>query len=183
MRAADGTATLMPDSPLDDGGLQELECLAVAVEPLPLDAPDAQLPDHGMAAPLLALVDRRQVNLDRRDGRELERVADRVGVVRPRTRVEQQAVGPLGGDVQALAELALVVCLPEGGVELQLARELLDPHLELGEREVAVVLGVAASDLVEVHAVHHVHAVPPHRASELLDGGLQVRGRDLVAGT
>ena len=40
------------------GARQDLERVTVAVDALPLDRPHAQLPDHRLAAPLLALVDR-----------------------------------------------------------------------------------------------------------------------------
>ena len=100
--------------------LQDLERLAVAVDALALHGAGAQVADHGHAAPLLALVDGRQVHLDRRQAGDLERVADRPRVVRPRARVQQDAVLRLAGLVQLLAELALAVRLEERRLEAQL---------------------------------------------------------------
>ncbi|HEX6654395.1 MAG TPA: hypothetical protein VF072_16735, partial [Thermoleophilaceae bacterium] len=56
--------------------------------------------------------------------------------------------------------LALVVRLREARLHLERACVLLDLHLELGEGDAAVVLGPAGPEDVEVHAVHHLDAVP-----------------------
>ena len=75
-----------------------------------------------MAAPLLALLDVREVDLDRRQPGDLERVADRPRVVGPGAGVEHGAVGDLGQAMQVLDELALVVGLKERDLEVELAR-------------------------------------------------------------
>ena len=123
--------------------LRSSSASSVAVRALPLDRRDAQVADHGHAPPLLPLVHGGQVHLHRRQVRHLERVADRPRVVGPRARVEDQPVGALAGPVQPLAELALVIRLRRSSAQPELARELLDLHLELGERHAAVVLGPA----------------------------------------
>src|SRR4051812_45439344 len=134
-RAASSISSLEP-------GLEELECLGVALRAPPLDRRDAQIADHGDAPPLLALVDGRQMHLHRRQPRHLEGVPDRPRVVGPRARVEDQAVGALPRAVEPLHELALVVRLREARLHLEPAGELLDLHLELGQRDAAVVLGL-----------------------------------------
>ena len=85
-----------------------------------------------MPAPLLALVDVGEVDLDRGQPGDLERVADRLAVVGPGAGVEQRRVGDLGQPVQALDEVALVVGLKERDLEVELAAEALDLRLELG---------------------------------------------------
>ena len=106
------------------------------------------------------MLDVGQVDLDRGQAAQLERVPDRVRVVRPGARVEHQAVDGPGRLVERLAEVALVVGLREGRLEPQLARVAPDDHLEIGEGHARVVLRVAPAQLVEVHPVHHLHAVP-----------------------
>ena len=63
------------------------------------------------APPLLALLDVGQVHLDDGRGEELDRVADRVAVVRPGARVQDDPVGPAAGLVAPVDVLALVVRL------------------------------------------------------------------------
>ena len=110
-------------------------------------------------APWLARHDVGEVDLDGGDGGELQRVADRARVVRPGAGVDDDAVGEVAHAVQLLDELALVVGLEEARVEVELVREGVDRLLELEERHAAVVLGIAATDLVEVDPVHDVDAV------------------------
>ena len=119
--------------PLEASPREQLERLAVAVRrPCPARSPRQRSRITDSAAPLLALVDRRQVHLDRRQAGHLERVADRLGVVRPRARVEDQP-GRRSRLVQLLAELALVVRLEERHGQARARRaKLLDLHLELG---------------------------------------------------
>src|SRR3954449_12564703 len=115
-------------------------------------------------AELLAGVDIGEVHLDRGQPGDLQRVADRPRVVRPRPRVEHDPVGVVGRLVELLDELALVVALEEVAREVELAAELRDPLLELGEGEPAVVLGGPAVERPEVDAVQDGHAVL-HRIS------------------
>ena len=81
------------------------------------------------------MVDVGEVHLDRRQAGDLDRVAQRPRVVRPRARVEQQPVGVVARLVQLLDVLALVVGLEEARLEPELARELLDALLEPRERQ------------------------------------------------
>src|SRR4051812_45918334 len=117
-----------------------------------------------MVAPLLALLDVREVDLDRRQPGDLERVTQRPRVVGPGAGVEHEPVGVIAGAVELLDELALEVGLEEPRLEAQRLGELRDLPLELGEREVAVDLGRPPLEHVEVHPVHHGHPVL-HRAS------------------
>src|SRR5689334_13838201 len=71
-------------------GGEPFDRLAVALGPLALDPVRDDVGDHRVAAELLAVVDVGQVHLDHLQALlddELDRVADRVGVVRPRARV------------------------------------------------------------------------------------------------
>ena len=76
------------------------------------------------APPLLAGVDVGEVDLDRRQAGQLERVADRVGVVGPGAGVEDDPVGDALEAVQMLDELALVVGLEEARLEPELGGHL-----------------------------------------------------------
>src|SRR3954471_13428379 len=115
-------------------------------------------------AELLAGVDIGEVHLDRGQPGDLQRVADRPRVVRPRAGVEHDPVGVVGCLVELLDELALMVALKEVARKVQLAAELRDPLLELGEGQPAVVLGGPAVQRAEVDAVQDGHAVL-HRVS------------------
>src|SRR5215217_2813769 len=64
--------------------------------------------DHGDAPPFLARSDVRKMHLDDRHGEELERIPDRVAVVRPRAWIDDDAVRPRTRLVAGVDELALV---------------------------------------------------------------------------
>ena len=132
---------------------EELEGLAIPVRPLPDDPRLDDALEHRHAAPLLPLVDVREVHLDHRDREELDRVADRPRVVSPRARVDDHAVRPVERLVAPVDELTLVVRLTRTHGALELARPLVDLGLELGDADPAVERRIAAADHVEVHAV------------------------------
>ena len=71
------------------------------------------------------------MDLDARQPAELQRVADRPRVVRPGAGVEQDPVGVVGGAMELLDELTLVVGLKEGGLEPERVAVLGDAPLEL----------------------------------------------------
>src|SRR5205085_12634985 len=98
-------------------------------------------------------------DLDGRQSGDLQRVADRERVVRPRAGVEEQAVHGVFETMQLLDELALVVGLEELDGEVQLRTPVGDLGLELHQRQRPVVTGRTAAELVEVHAVHDGDAV------------------------
>ena len=98
------------------------ERLAVAVGPLADHAVRGEVGDHRVAPPLLALVDVREVHLDDRDLEDVERVVDRVAVVRPRARVDDQPVGVAVGVVDPVDVLALVVRLLAAGASASSSR-------------------------------------------------------------
>ena len=75
------------------------------------------------------------MDLDGRQAGQLERVPDRVGVVRPRARVEDDPVGQVVEPVQMLDELALVVGEEEPGLQAEFGGRLGDLQLELGQGE------------------------------------------------
>ena len=89
------------------------------------------------------------------DGRleQLERVADRVRVVRPGTGIGDDAVRPVERVVAPVDVLPFVVRLPAADVTAELRGPLVDAGLQLREREPAVEGGVATREHVEVHAV------------------------------
>src|SRR5581483_10241967 len=109
--------------------------------------------DDGVATPLLALLDVRQMHLDERHVEDLERIVDRVAVMRPRSRVEDDAVDVAVGVVDPADVLALAVRLSAADGQRELLRPLVDLRLELVQAEAAVDLGVPPSEHVEVHAV------------------------------
>ena len=133
--------------------------------------------DHRDAAPFLALADVREVNLDDRHGEELERVPDRVAVVRPGAGVDDHAVGPAPRLVAGVDELALVVRLEAAHRAAELLRPLVDPGLELGVGHAAVERRIALGERVQIDPVQHQDL---HRPSLLPDQrvrGLRVRRR------
>src|SRR6185436_12167175 len=112
------------------------------------------------------------MDLEGGNGRQLERIADRVAVVRPGAWIEQEAVGQSWRVVQTFHVLALGVGLEEARLEPELPRPVADPHLELDQREGAVVLGVALAEHVEIDTVQNLDAVAhadhvPDRSSSI----------------
>ena len=91
-----------------------------------------------MLAQLLAHGDVGEVDLDRRQAGELERVADRPAVVAPGPRVDEQRVGLLRCPVQELDELTFVVRLEKIGSSPSSRAQRLLLALEPVESEVAV---------------------------------------------
>ena len=100
-----------------------------------------------------------QMDLDDGHVDELQRVTDCVRVVRPRPRVDDDSVGRVERVVAPLDELAFAVRLPAADVTAEPRGPLVDPRLELRERDPAVHGRVAARQHVEVDAVedHHLH--------------------------
>src|SRR5271167_2659386 len=107
------------------------------------------------------------MHLDGREVAELERVVDRPRIVRPRSGVENQAVSAAAKQVQALDVGALGVGLEELGLQLERRRALGDPRLQLGERQRAVMVRVAQTEHVEVHAVQDCDSTGAHASSSL----------------
>ena len=134
--------------------LKELQGFDVALRPFALDDADAGFTGDRLAAPLLALVDVGDVDLDRRQVHRLQRVKERVTVVGQGARVEDQRVGILvGGRLDAIDEVALVVGLVglDGPAQLGAAG---DQHLfDLAQGGGAVDRGLADSETVEVGAI------------------------------
>src|SRR4051794_6894975 len=129
---------------------EELERFPVPVGALADHAGGGDLREDGVLSPLLALLDVREVHLDDRRVEELERVADRIAVVRPRAGIRDDAAGPVKGVVAPPDVFALAVRLAAVGVELELARPGVDLALELVQAEPAVELGVATVQDVEI---------------------------------
>src|SRR5688572_1471256 len=109
---------------------------------------------------LLALFGVREMHLDDRPRKDLERVADRVAVVRPRARVHDHPLGPLERVVAEVDVLALAVRLPAARRVADVLRPGIDLLLELAQRETAVERGVSALEDVEVDPVENVDAHP-----------------------
>src|SRR5207253_3954881 len=150
---------------------EELKRLAIPVRPLADDALRCQALDHRGSAPRLALLDVREVDLDERRRVRLERVVDRVAVVRPRAWVDDHAVRPVERVVAPLDVLALAVRLPAPHGQAERLRPAVDPRLELGVAEAAaVLLRVAAPEEVEIDAVQHRDT---HRRTLLGDQGIE----------
>src|SRR5918995_488113 len=141
------------------------ERVPVALRPLAGDARDADALEHRHAPERLARVDVGQVHLDRGQPGDLERVAQRPGVVRPGARIEDQAVREVARLVELLDVLALEVGLEEAHLESELTAEAPDPLLEPHEAQAAVDLGRAAIECAEVDPVQHRHAVLHDRSN------------------
>ena len=167
---------------------QELERLAVAVRALAGDALRGEVGDHGEPPPLLALVHVGQVHLDDRLREQLDGVVDRPAVVRPRRRVEDDAVGHVERLVQPVDVRALVVRLAAADGQAELLAPRVEPRLELAKRERPVDGRIAPAELVQVDAVQHVHAHartlgderferPPHVGVRELDPAHRLPGR------
>src|SRR4051794_3452359 len=138
-------------------GGEPFDGVAVALGPLALDAVGDDVGDHRVAAELLAVLDVRQVHLDHLQALlhdELDRVADRVRVVRPGTRVHHQAVHrPADRLVQVLDERALVVGLEAACRGAVVARPLVDLRFQVRQRQGPVQRRLAAAEQVQVDAV------------------------------
>ena len=105
---------------------EQLERLAVAVRALAGDLCHDEPVEDRHPAPIFARLDVGEVDLDRRQRGDLERVGDRAAVVGPGAGVDDARVGELGQPVQVLDELALGVGLEEDRLELELAGPALD---------------------------------------------------------
>ena len=108
-----------------------------------------------MPPPLLPVFDVREVHLDDRALRKLERVADRVAVVRPGARVDDEATGGVAELLAPLDVLAFVVGLASQDVAAEVGPPLANHPLELGQREPTVNGRIPTLEDVEVRAVQH----------------------------
>src|SRR5438552_3128649 len=129
------------------------ERLAVALRALPDHSVGDQIGDHRPPPPLLALVHVGKVYLNDRLPERLERVVNRVAVVRPRTWIDDQRVGVVVGVVDPLDELALAVRLTAANAHPELLSPFVDPCLELVQADPAVQRVIASADDVEVDSV------------------------------
>ena len=156
--------------------------LAVAVEPLADDSHTPEPREHREAAPLLALVDVREVHLDERHLERLKRVVDRPGVVRPGAGVDDQPVGGAEGLVEEPDVLALVVRLAAADLQVELARPGVDLGLEVLDGLAPVDRLVAPPKQAEVDPVEDVDA---HGATlvgdEVVECSSHLGGGKLVA--
>ena len=119
------------------------------------------------------------MHLDDGHVEELERVADRVAVVRPRPRVCDHSVRPVERLVDPVDVLALAVRLLALHARAEIARPLIDPRLELVERGAAVLLRIAAAEHVEVDAVEDEDAHRRNLGDQLVEGAADVILRHL----
>src|SRR5215210_2971984 len=102
------------------------------------------------------------MDLDDGDVEELDRVPDRVAVVRPGAGVDDDAVRPVERVVAPVDELALVIRLTAARRALEPLRPLVDPALELRQPEPAVDRRVPLVEGIQVHPVEDGDA---HRAT------------------
>jgi hypothetical protein len=93
------------------------------------------------------------VHLDDRPASELERVADRIAVVRPGAGVDDEAVGGLPQLLAPVDVLALAVRLAAENVAAELAAPFADLLFEVAEGESTVDSGIPSLEQVEVHAI------------------------------
>ena len=113
-----------------------------------------------MPTPVVARVDVGDVHLHERAAGELERVTDRVAVVRPGACVDDEAGGRLTELLAPLDVLALAVRLTADDVAAELRSPGPDPILQLMQREPAVDGRVAPLEDVEVGTVEHADEHP-----------------------
>jgi hypothetical protein len=95
------------------------------------------------------------VHLHDRPASELERVADRIAVVRPGAGVDDEAVGRLPQLLAPVDVLALAVRLAAEDIASELSAPLANPHFELLKREPTVDGGIPSLEQVQIHAVEH----------------------------
>src|SRR5436190_13878366 len=131
--------------------------------PEPNDAAATHPGGHRHMAELLAGVDVRHVHLDHGQTARLDRVAERLGVVRQRTEVRDagRVAVVLRGEEPA-DELAFAVRVAPTGHVPDPARVFVDPAHDLLDRLPAVALGVAPAERAEVRPeqVQDLHRPP-----------------------
>src|SRR5262249_19702225 len=130
-----------------------------AIRPPAGDLLEDEPVENGDLTPIVARLDVGDVDLDRRQPGDIERVGDRPTVVGPGAGVDHHRVAEAGEPVRVLDKLPLAVGLEEGRLEPELPRPAPDPALEVVERDAAVDIGVAAVEDIEVHPVQDGNAV------------------------
>src|SRR5207245_6142430 len=126
--------------------LAGVECQLVAARPVAAEPRSDEVFDDRLAPPLLTPFDVREVHLDNRDRQRLESIVDRPRIVRPCAGIDDDPVDDVVRVVAPLDELPLVVRLAALDGQLELPRPLVDPALELGDRQAAVKLRTEAAE-------------------------------------
>ena len=129
-----------------------------------------------MMAERLAGVDVREMDLDYRQFRDQQRIAQRDRGVGEAGGVDDDAVGVVARLVDPLDELALVVALAELDRDVELGRALLARDLDVAERLATVDLRLAHAEHVEVGPVQHEHDRAAVQGSPPADCGLLLAG-------
>ena len=133
--------------------------------PFPLTRSGDDAVQHRVPTELLALLDVGEMDLGDGSAHHLERVPDRVAVVRPGAGVDDHRAGALHGQaVQLLDHLALEVRLEGPDLEAAPLGVTRDRALELDQRLRPVLRRVTPPEHVEVDAVQHPQDVA-HPAS------------------
>src|SRR5439155_22963676 len=132
---------------------EKLERLPVALGALADHAFRDDVRDHGHAPPLLALLDIREVHLDDRKLEQLERVANRIAVVRPRAGIDDDAVRPVARVVAPVDELSLAARLQTPNRAFELAAPPVNLRFELVQPEPSVESRLAIRERVQIDAV------------------------------
>src|SRR5215211_3567403 len=121
---------------------EEHERVVVAIGAFAENALGDDIGDHGDPAPFLPLLDVGEMHLDDRHREEVERVADRVAVMRPSPRVDDDAARPPARLVAEIDVLTLAVRLEAANVAAELPGPRVDPGLELVVADAPVELGI-----------------------------------------
>src|SRR3954452_23803182 len=145
------------------GPCEVLQRHPVAVDAVAGDDRDGVGSDHGGVPELLRpLLRVGEVHLDQRRHQLAAGVEDRVGVVRPRGRVEHDRGLLVGGGVEPVEHLALVVGLADLDVETEVSAPADTEVDELVVRRVAVDLRLSPAQPAQVRTVEHqdLHRTP-----------------------
>ncbi len=120
-----------------------------------------------MVPEFLTLMNVRDMNLDYRCIKRAQRVEDRDRGVGERGRVDGDATGGVPRLVNPVDDLVLVVALVEAEVERQLPGQGAAVALDIGQGLVAVDVGLAPAEQVEVGAVQHINEAAHRDVSSL----------------
>src|ERR1700704_6015036 len=159
---------------------QPLDCQRIALDPEAAQAGLGHRRDVGMVTKTLAREDVADVDLDYWHIDCRDRVADRHGSMSIGARVDDDSNRLLGaGVVDRIHDFALVVRLAKFDRELAPLRGLAAQRLDVVERRVAIGLGLARAEEIEIGAVEDVDGFRHRRSGAVTREGVPLY-RDLA---
>src|SRR5579859_3248426 len=132
---------------------QKLHRMQVPVETKARDHAPRGSRREASRTPLFARVDVRDVDLDDRQPQGLQTIVEGYRIVRERARVDDDSLRAGALLLQEVDDLALVVALENGDLDVQLLRLLAHHVVEVGQRPRAVYVRLALAQQVEVRPV------------------------------